>query len=68
MLTTTASVQSLLACSICFGSDGTTLAATNAAVIVMLVLLVAVLGSFLSFIFYLVRRGRQASLEEENEA
>ncbi len=67
MIPSSAIAQSVLACSICFGSDGSTLAATNAAVIFMLVVLVGVLGSFLSFIFYLAKRSRQAALEEDNE-
>ena len=56
---------SLLGCSICWGSDGTTLDAANAAVLFMLVLLVGVLGSFLSFIFYLRRRGRMYAEEAD---
>ena len=68
MITTASTTASLLGCSICFGSDGTSLAATNAAVIFMLVILVGVLGSFLSFIFYLARRSRQVAQEEESEA
>lgn len=55
----------LLGCSICWGSDGTTLDAANAAVLFMLVLLVGVLGSFLSFIFYLRRRGRMVAEEAD---
>lgn len=58
-------VSSLLACSICFGSDGATLDGANAAVIFMLLILVGVLGSFLSFIFYLARRSRRLALEDE---
>lgn len=59
------SATTLLGCSICWGSDGTTLDAANAAVIFMLLLLVGVLGSFLSFIFYLRRRGRMVAAEAD---
>ena len=59
------SSTALLGCSICWGSDGTTLDAANAAVLFMLVLLVGVLGSFLSFIFYLRRRARMVAAEAD---
>ncbi len=68
MTLTIASLNPLLACSICFGTDGSTLDAANAAVIFMLLLLVGVLGSFLSFIFYLARRSRQVAMEDEANA
>ena len=57
--------QVSLACSICWGSDGATLDAANAAVLFMLVLLVGVFGSFLSFIFYLKRRSQMVANEAD---
>lgn len=67
MISIPATLQPLLACSICFGSDGDSLAGANAAVLLMMVVLLSVLGSFLGFIFYLARRSRQVALEDEQE-
>jgi hypothetical protein len=49
---------------VCFGQTDSPLAkATNLGIIVMLVVVGGVLASFASFILYLNRRGRLASLE-----
>lgn len=50
----------ILACPMCMsGAEGNTLIAANSAILALLVVLLAVLGSFLSFIFYLIRRSRK---------
>lgn len=56
-----------LACTVCWGGDGTMLSDANAAVIFMLVVLTGVLGSFLAFILYLARRAKRVALEDESE-
>jgi len=51
---------SLLACAMCTSSPGgNSVVAANAAIGFLLVILLGVLGSFLSFIFYLARRARR---------
>lgn len=57
--------QSLLACSVCWGSDPNSLDGANAAVGLMMLVLLTVLSGFLSFIVYLVRRARRFSDLEE---
>lgn len=53
-----------LACPMCLsGASGKSLMAANSAIGLMLVVLFAVLASFLSFIIYLVRRSRRFSEE-----
>jgi hypothetical protein len=48
-----------LACPVCFGRSDSPLAiATNLGVMAMLVVVVAVLGSFAAFFVYLARRAR----------
>ncbi len=50
----------ILACPMCMsGVDGKMLVAANSAILALFVVLMAVLASFLSFIFYLVRRSRK---------
>ncbi len=44
--------------------DGNTLMAANSAIAVLLVILFLVLGSFLSFIFFLAKRAKQFAAEE----
>lgn len=56
--------QPILACTICWGSDGNSMDGANAAVAFLLVVLIGVLGAFLTFIFYLARRSRLAAEEE----
>lgn len=56
--------QEILACSVCWGADPNSLDGANAAVGLMLVFLMTVLGGFLSFIFYLARRARRFAAEE----
>lgn len=55
---------SLLACSVCWGSDGSTLDPANAAILFMLAVLGTVLGGFLCFIFYLAKRSKQFAGED----
>ena len=51
--------SALLACPMCMsGASGNSLMAANSAIGLMLVVLFAVLGSFISFIFYLAKRAR----------
>ena len=57
-------INELLACSICWGADPTSLAGANAAVGLMLVILLTVLSGFISFIIYLARRARRFAEEE----
>lgn len=60
-----------LACPMCMsGADGKGALAANSAIALMLVVLCAVLMSFLSFIVYLAKRARRFELEgaEEGEA
>lgn len=57
----------LLACTVCWGGDGSSLGDANAAVLFMLVVLVGVLGSFLGFILYLAKRAKRVALEDESE-
>jgi maltodextrin utilization protein YvdJ len=47
------------------GASGKSLMAANTAIGLMLVVLFAVLASFLSFIIYLARRSRRFSAENE---
>ena len=54
------SLNSLLACTVCWSGDDQTMNAANLAVGFMFVVLLSVLGSFLAFIFVLARRARQA--------
>lgn len=49
-----------LACPMCMsGAEGKTVLAANSAIAVLLVVLVAVLGSFFSFILYLAKRSKR---------
>ena len=60
-----------LACPMCMsGADGKGALAANSAIALMLVVLCAVLMSFLSFIVYLAKRARRFELEgtEEGDA
>ncbi|MCB1205594.1 MAG: hypothetical protein KDN18_15135 [Verrucomicrobiae bacterium] len=57
-----------LACPMCLsGASGKSLMAANSAIGLMLVVLFAVLASFLSFIIYLVRRSRRFADEVPGE-
>ncbi|MCB1230417.1 MAG: hypothetical protein KDN19_09135 [Verrucomicrobiae bacterium] len=67
MLPSIALAQSLLACSICFGSDGNSLQAANMAVMLLGVVLAGVFAAFIAFIVYLARRSRQVAAEEEQQ-
>jgi hypothetical protein len=54
-----AAPRAALACPVCFGQSDSPLAiATNLGVMAMLVVVVAVLGSFAAFFVYLARRAR----------
>ena len=58
-----------LACPMCMsGASGKTLMAANTAIGLMLVILMAVLASFLTFLFYLARRARRFSDESATGA
>ncbi|HST08530.1 MAG TPA: hypothetical protein VLJ83_10175 [Gemmatimonadaceae bacterium] len=59
----------LLACSVCFGAEETTLVAgTRLGVLVMLVITLAVQGGFVGFFLYLRRRAkRNADIELDTE-
>jgi hypothetical protein len=51
-----------LACPVCFGaSDAPMAVATNLGIIAMLVVVVGVLGAFVSFFIYLMRRAKMAA-------
>ncbi|HUF61314.1 MAG TPA: hypothetical protein VMN36_04510 [Verrucomicrobiales bacterium] len=51
----------LLACPVCFGAPGhQTTEALGWAVLFMLGILIPVLGGFLSFMIYLIRRARRS--------
>jgi hypothetical protein len=57
--------RAALACPVCFGQNDSPMAfATNAGVIAMLGVVVAVLASFASFFIYLARRARFAAETE----
>lgn len=60
MYTLYSSLNSLLACTVCWSGGDQTMNAANLAVGFMFVVLLMVLGSFLAFIFVLARRSRQA--------
>jgi hypothetical protein len=61
--------RAALACPVCFGnSDAPMAKAVNAGVVFMLVIVVAVLGGFASFIVHLARRARLASEPQPIEA
>ena len=54
-----AAPRAALACPVCFGQSDSPLAiATNLGVMAMLLVVVAVLGSFAAFFVYLARRAR----------
>jgi len=54
------------ACSVCFGKAGSPMTeAANGAIIFMLALLVAVLGSFIGFFVYLARKARNPLADHE---
>ncbi len=56
--------QCYLACPMCLsGATGKSLLAANSAILLMLVVLAAVLGSFVGFIVCLARRARRVSSE-----
>jgi hypothetical protein len=58
-----AAPRAALACPVCFGqSDAPMAQAMNKGIMLMLVVIVAVLGGFASFIVTLVRRARLAEL------
>jgi len=58
-----------LACPVCFGESDAPLAkAINLGVVAMLVVVVAVLAGFASFMLYLNRRARIAAAAEEGTA
>ena len=58
-----AAPRAALACPVCFGqSDAPMAQAMNMGIMLMLVVVVAVLGGFASFIISLVRRARLAEL------
>jgi hypothetical protein len=57
--------RAALACPVCFGQNDSPMAlATNAGVMAMLGIVVAVLASFASFFIYLARRARLAAETE----
>ncbi len=57
-----------LACPMCMsGAEGKTVLAANSAIAVLLVVLVAVLGSFFSFIIYLAKRSKRCADELPRE-
>jgi heme/copper-type cytochrome/quinol oxidase subunit 2 len=58
-----AAPRAALACPVCFGqSDAPMAKAMNMGIMLMLVVVVAVLGGFVSFIVTLVRRARLAEM------
>jgi len=58
-----AAPRAALACPVCFGqSDAPMAKAMNMGIMLMLVVVVAVLGAFASFIISLVRRARLAEM------
>lgn len=60
-----AAPRAALACPVCFGQNDSPMAlATNAGVIAMLIVVVAMLASFASFFVYLARRARAAAETE----
>jgi|RhiMethySRZTD1v2_1073278.scaffolds.fasta_scaffold2419721_3 hypothetical protein len=60
-----AAPRAALACPVCFGQNDSPMAlATNAGVIAMLIVVVAMLASFASFFIYLARRARFAAEAE----
>jgi len=64
-MNTSSLFDSILACPMCMsGLSGEGLMAANTAIGVMLVVLFAVLASFLAFIVYLVKRSRQVAAED----
>lgn len=64
------SLQPLLACPVCWGTDSNSMAGPNAGVILMLCVLLSVFSAFGWFIFSLARRARKyADMEAaENDA
>ena len=57
-----------LACPMCMsGAEGKTVLAANSAIGVLLVVLVAVLGSFFSFIIFLAKRAKRFADEIPGE-
>ncbi len=60
------SMSNASACAVCFGKAGTPITeAANGAIIFMLILLFAVLFSFIGFMVYLVRKARQPLPEHQ---
>lgn len=53
------SLQPLLACPVCWGTDSNSMAGPNAGVILMLCVLLSVFSAFGWFIFSLARRARK---------
>ena len=61
------SISPTVACAVCRGAEGDTATiAANLAIGFMLVVVAGVLGSVLSFVFYLGRKGREAAIHEQN--
>ena len=57
-----------LACALCgSGAEGPSIMAANSAIGFLLVVLLAVLGSFISFMVYLAKRARRFALEDSAE-
>ncbi len=57
--------RAALACPVCFGqSDAPLATAARLGVITLLIVVVAVLGSFAAFFIYLIRRARLAEMPE----
>ncbi len=60
--------ENILACPMCMsGAEGKSLLAANSAIGVMLVFLFTILGSFITFIYYLARRSRKMAEELPGE-
>lgn len=63
-MNSTAIGQLILACPMCMsGASGKELMAANTAILLMLVVLAAVLASFVGFILYLAKRARKCAGE-----
>lgn len=61
--------NAILACPMCMsGGEGNVLMAANSAIGFLLVVILAVLGSFLSFIFHLAKRARMIAAEDQANA
>ncbi|NNE92529.1 MAG: hypothetical protein HKN23_12855 [Verrucomicrobiales bacterium] len=56
--------HTVLACPMCMsGADDNTAIAANSAIGFLLIVLLGVLGSFLTFIFYLARKAKTAPID-----